>query len=211
MKKISFLGLLLIVMFSFCIPSFAHSESNIDIQLESYQKIIDKLNSELGSKMYIREDNKIQVYKSFKNKTPEEIESLLREEYIQNEQNIKSSERKSSDYMRSPAIVNELPSTRSVSEDITQTCSISYNSEAYLDSTIFSPGSTGTYVYESINGYGAQWPSNYTGYHFEVSNGYHTMSSDNKKCTVTLKGVPTNSSRISLAISLKETITFSAN
>lgn len=138
MKKISFLGLLLIVMFSFCIPSFAHSESNIDIQLESYQKIIDKLNSELGSKMYIREDNKIQVYKSFKNKTPEEIESLLREEYIQNEQNIKSSERKSSDYMRSPAIVNELPSTRSVSEDITQTCSISYNSEAYLDSTIFS-------------------------------------------------------------------------
>lgn len=54
---------------------------NIDELLESYQSAIDKVNAELGSTIYIPEENKEKVYHNIKNMSPSEVEALLRQEY----------------------------------------------------------------------------------------------------------------------------------
>jgi hypothetical protein len=46
-----------------------------------YQKIVDKVNEELGSDFFILENKKEEVYNNIKDMTPEEVEEMLKYEY----------------------------------------------------------------------------------------------------------------------------------
>lgn len=150
--------------------------------------------------------------------TPEELEKLLREQHIEFLNNgspkTKVEPIKSIEDMpnNNNAKVNEpefVIKPDYVRKDITPTSPIGYNSEMFLDSTIFSgTGATNAYVYESINDYGSRWPPGYTGYHFEVDSKWYSLSSDSKSCTFKLIGHPQNSGGYSKLVQLTATDTF---
>lgn len=220
MKRIVTIALSFMLMLGLCIPTYASAEKakTIDELLAPYRAVIDKLNAELGSTMYIPDKNKERVYNNIKDMSLDEFETMLRNDYktqsADKSSTTKSESSESGDYSRdSIKVKNDSDITiKSVREEITQTASISYNSEMYLTSTVFSAtGASGTYTYSSISEYGSQWPSSYTGYHFAVDEGSYSLSSDRKKCTVTLKGHPENSSGIALTVALTAKNTFSAN
>jgi hypothetical protein len=73
---LTFLLLLLLVM-----PTYAKRMDSLDELLAPYQAMIDKLNEELGSAIYIPEKNKVKVYQNIKDKTPKEVEEMLRKQY----------------------------------------------------------------------------------------------------------------------------------
>jgi hypothetical protein len=52
----------------------------IYVLLLPYQAVTDKLNNELGTKLMITDSAKYEVYKNCKDKTPEEVEQLLRKQ-----------------------------------------------------------------------------------------------------------------------------------
>lgn len=67
------------VMLWLCIS--ASAPKNIDELLVPYQIAIDRVNADLGSTAFIPEDTKEKVYNNIKDKSPDEIEALLRQEY----------------------------------------------------------------------------------------------------------------------------------
>lgn len=217
MKRILSIALTLVLMLGLAIAAYAEKAKNIDELLAPYQEVVDKLNAELGSTIYIPVANKEKVYNNVKDMSPSEVEILLREEYkAYVAGNLSTVQSGSGNYTRDYAMESSEKESviipLYIREEITQTAPISYNSEMFLDSTVFSgTGELGTYTYESIRSYGSQWPSDYTGFHFEVDSGSHSLSSDRKKCTVTLKGHPENAYGFALLEVLTETVTFSAN
>jgi hypothetical protein len=56
-------------------------ETTLDELLAPYQAVIDKLNEELGSSISIPKKNRVKVYQNIKDKTPKEVEEMLRKEY----------------------------------------------------------------------------------------------------------------------------------
>lgn len=217
MKWIFFLVLMFMLILVLITPIYAGKTANIDELLLPYQEVIDKINAELGSTIYIPDVNKEKVYNNIKDMSPEEVEILLRNEYnaCASGESITNIS-KNGDYIRDYAMKNDANETVITSnyfkEEITQEAPISYNSEMFLDSIVISvTGKPGTFSYQSIRGYGSQWPSDYTGYHYEVDSGLHSLSDDRKKCTVSLKGHPEDANGFALLVTLTETVTFSAN
>lgn len=217
MKKILTIALSFMLILGGSIPTYAKETKNIDELLAPYKEVVDKVNAELGSTIYIPEGNKEKVYNKVKDMSIDEVETMLKNDYkAYIDGKSSDTESRSGNYTRDYAMQNgqgeSTITPRYIREDITQTAPISQNSEMFLDSTVFSAtGAIGTYTYESINSYGSQWPSDYTGYHFEVDSGYHSLSSDSKKCTVTLKGHPENAAGFAQLVVLTETVTFSPN
>jgi len=166
MKRIINIAFSLVLMLGLFIPTYAQEANNIDNLLAPYQAIIDKVNAELGSTIYIPEKNKEKVYNNIKDMSPEEVEALLRNEYkayVAGES--LDTKPESGNYTRDSAMTKDqsesVVSPTSVREDITQTVYIGYSSEMFLNSTVFSgTGTAGTFIYESINDYGSQWPAN---------------------------------------------------
>ncbi|HAZ36990.1 MAG TPA: hypothetical protein DEF85_05070 [Clostridiaceae bacterium] len=82
MKRIITIAISFVLMLGLCLlPAHAQSEKNIDDLLAPYQAVIDKINSDLGSSIYIPDKNKGMVYNNIKNKTLAEFEATLRDEY----------------------------------------------------------------------------------------------------------------------------------
>lgn len=65
--------------------------------------------------------------------------------------------------------------------------------------------------YQSITSISTLWPSNYSGYHYHITNSSYTISADRKTCTVKITGVPKNADGMTLTGILYDTVTFSAN
>lgn len=80
-KRILVTALSFILILGLSIPAYAGKTENIDELLAPYQEIIDKINAELGSTIYIPDENKEKVYESLKGMSPAEVEKLLRNEY----------------------------------------------------------------------------------------------------------------------------------
>lgn len=217
MKRILSIALTFILMFGLTIPVYAEKAKNIDELLAPYQEVVNKINTELGSTIYIPDVNKEKVYNNVKDMSPAEVETFLRNEYKAYVTGESSTTKPGTgnytrDNVMDSSVNEQVITPLYVREEITQTAPISYNSEMFLDSTVFSAtGAIGTYTYESITGYGSQWPSDYTGYHFDVDSGSYSLSSDRKKCTVTLKGHPEDANGFALLVVLTETVTFSAS
>ncbi len=217
MKRIVNIILSFVLILGLCIPAYAEETKTIDELLAPYQNAIDKVNGELGSNIYIPDKNKEKFYNNVKHMSPSEVENLLRNEYkdiTSGKPFITQSEPNS--YTKSYAMKNGQKkhdtSPMHVRQDIMQTAPISYNSQMFLNSTVFSAtGASGTYIYETINSYGSSWPSDYTGYHFEVDSGSYSLSSNKKNCTVTLRGHPEDAYGSALTLSLTEKVTFSVD
>jgi cell shape-determining protein MreC len=85
MKKIVSIVLSLMLMLVVCVSaSAAQTKPSIDDLLAPYQSVINKVNADLGSSYFILDKSKEQVYNNIKNKTPEEFEAMLRQEYKAN-------------------------------------------------------------------------------------------------------------------------------
>ncbi len=69
----------------------------------------------------------------------------------------------------------------------------------------------GSPSYQSITSISTLWPSNYSGYHYHITNSSYTISADRKTCTVKITGVPKNADGMTLTGILYDTVTFSAN
>ncbi len=215
MKKFIAVTVSILLIFGLYTNVYAQTGKSIDEFLIPYQNVVDKLNSELGSTIYITD--KEMVYNNIKDLTPEELEEKLRADWrkaINNERTLTNDS-----YIDSNEKLNlmnqELSQLTiepfSVREDITQSVPIQYDSWMYLDSTVFSgSGVQGTFTYQSINGYGSKWPGN-TGYHFHPTGGSATRSIDKKFCTVELTGHPQNPEGFALTVKLTASYTFSAN
>lgn len=217
MKKLFVMFLSMALILGFSMPAHAEETLTINELLAPYQAAVDKVNEELGISIYIPEKNKEKVYNNIKDKTPEEITSMLIKEYKESSTGSSSiTQFKDDNYIKDSAYsennteIGESESIitpRYIREDITQTVPIGYSSEMYLDSTVFS--ATGdSYVYESINDYGSQWPSSFTGYHFAVDSGSASLSSNKKSCTVSLVGHPEDPNGFALTLRLTTSHTF---
>ena len=64
------------------IPMTAEKTPTIDDLLAPYQAVINKVNGELGSKIYIPAESKEKVYNNIKGMTASEFESQMRTEYL---------------------------------------------------------------------------------------------------------------------------------
>lgn len=219
MKKLFVMFLSLALILGFSIPAHAEEVKTIDELLIPYQVVVDKVNVELGSNIYIPEENREKVYNNIKGKTPDEVYLMLVEEYKASAiigTSIPQIE--STDYIEDsiyPNDNNKISQIESIitpyyiREDTIQTVLIGYSSEMYLASTIFS--TTGTsYIYESINSYGTRWPTAFTGYHFAVDSSSYSLSSNNKSCTVSLAGHPKDANGFAQALRLTTSHTFAA-
>ena len=159
MKKLFVMFLSLALILGFSIPAHAEEAKTIDELLTPYQVVVDKVNVELGSTIYIPEENREKVYNNIKDKTPDEVYLMLVEEYKASAISGTSIPQiESTDYIEDsvyPDDNNKISQIESIitpyyiREDTIQTVPIGYSSEMYLASTIFS--TTGTsYIYESI-------------------------------------------------------------
>lgn len=216
MKKILsvFLSFSLILLLSG--PVYAAKAETADELLIPYQKVINQVNIEIGSNYLIPDNTKEEVYDNIKRMSPDEFGKLLKNEYKTYATSLSLNDQSENDNHAEENVLSKNQSNLSiipnyVSQNITQTHSIQYNSKMYLKSTVFSAkGTAGTYIYSSINSYGSQWSSSNKGYHFSVISGSYSLSSDKKKCTVHLNGMPKDPNGIALAVELKAAYTFSA-
>ncbi len=80
MKMVKAAVLLLITLMSVLfIPQIAKSEPTIDVKLAPYQVVIDKVNTEYNTTIYIPDENKEKVYSKIKDMSMEEVEELLKQ------------------------------------------------------------------------------------------------------------------------------------
>ncbi|WP_409368745.1 hypothetical protein [Lysinibacillus sp. 38-6] len=190
---------------SLSLITYVSASENVNPEkfISPYQEVMDKLTNEYGVEFYINPEKMDHFYNNVRDMSPEELEKILREQYKDFLGNFYNDMDSNSNYLISPLSINE---------DITQQVALRYNSSMYLNSKIFSAtGNPGTYIYQSIKSYGTTWPSTYTGYHWQVDDASHKLSSDSKSCTVYLRGHPENAYGVSLALSLTASYTFYAN
>ena len=183
------------------------SYASDDNSIYPYQEIMDKLNKELGSTFHVKEEKREFFYNNVKDITPSAFEELLRKQYKEFTESLNVDMGPGNEISQETIIKPYY-----VSEDITQYASLSYNSSMYLSSNVFSfTGGSGTFKYNSIYSYGTTWPSGFTGFHWEVDSKSARLSSDEKSCTVTLRGHPEDANGVALALSLTASNTFYVN
>lgn len=81
MRKNASVILLVSLILGLLSSATATKAATIDELLVPYRAVIDKLNEELGSTMYIPHENKEKIDNNIKNMTPDELGALLRQEY----------------------------------------------------------------------------------------------------------------------------------
>lgn len=221
MKKIISLltavAIMLCIHFSLVVSATEVENTSVSALLEPYIEVIEKVNAETGKQIYIPAGKEESVYNYYKDYSLEEFEDSLLCDIYQYDRSLYSSPDSASmtiEYFaadgNSIAPDNNIE-PRSVVEDITQSAAISHNSYLYLYSTIFGGGNPIIYNYQSINGIGIGWPSDYTGFHFGLTSWSHSFSNNNRSCTVTIKGSPQNASGLTQTVLLTEDVTFNAN
>lgn len=216
MKKLLVMILSLVFILGMSTDVKAEGEQSIEDMLAPYQAAVDKLNDEMGSNIYIPEKNKEKVYENIKDKTPEEVALMLKEEYTDYVADEAIKSQPETDEYITDGIHSEtkkdteiIISPYYVRETLMQTVPIVYNSELYLSSTIYSLTDT-DYIYERINDYGTRWLHDYTGYHFAVDTRSYSLSADKKSCTVYLTGHPEDAQGFALGLYLSTNHTFTA-
>ena len=192
---------------------------NIDITLSPYRNIINEVNSQIGSTMFIPEYNKERVYNYYKNYSLEEFKESITRDYNLTQEHAQATNTFIPENIVIDKIfpVNEKPDSfkgeiapLSVVENATQVRPISYNSYLYLDSTIFGGGNPFTYRYQTINRIYSGYPSGYKGFHFDVRGKNYYLNNDRTRCTVNIWGAPVNEAGIELLVQLREVVTYIA-
>lgn len=211
MKKT--MALLMSIILCICCPLtvFASDVKPVDLSdwISSYSKVMDRVYEKTGEQLSIPEGMEESVYEYYKDYTFEEIEQSLLKDVAQ----YKASALAKTDHYeissKQVESVKEVGGTRSIREDIVQSCPIEYNSTIVLGSTVFGAGNPVSYRYESIRFYYVTWPSNYTGFHFAPTHGMsHSLSNGNKHCTVTATGSPQNAAGVTLTVLKTIRVTF---
>lgn len=170
--------LILVVLCAFFVnPGFVlGAEINtMDVLLEPYIKVIEKVNQETGETIYIPKGEEANVYNFYKDYSLKEFELTLLDE-IDEFKNATSTDRNTQNVGITTMTMPKVTSNRSIEMDIEQSSPIQYNSTVILCSTIFGTGTPITYRYQSINDLYVTWPSNYTGYHFGVTSCYYILA-----------------------------------
>lgn len=176
--------------------------------LEPYIEIIEEVNQMTGEKIYIPEDEEENIYEYYKNYTMEEFKRSVLHEVLQFKKDcMLNNEFSTVSFLNG----NYKNASRSIEMDIEQSKPLSYNSTATLYSTVFGTGTPIRYRYQSINGLTVTWPSDYTGYHFDLIGWYYSLSNNDQTCTVYLQGVPKNQAGLTLMVNLTPTLIFSVN
>lgn len=216
MKKI--LSLLVAVTLLFCFsPSVfaANAESEntpVSDLLLPYIEVIEEVNEETGSQIYIPAGKEEDVYNYYKDYSLEEFkQSLLNDINDYNTALSSSQDMTVVDIGYSSGVLsrNEVQ-PRAMVEDVVQVAPIGYNTSVYLYATVIGGGNPITYKYKTIIDVDVKWPDDYTGFHFAVSSGYYSVSSDRKSCTVTLTGSPMNAAGLVQTVVKTYTVTFTA-
>lgn len=217
MKKI--LSLLVAVTLLFCFsPSVfaANAESEntpVSDLLLPYVEVIEEVNQETGSQIYIPTGKEEDVYNYYKDYSLEEFKQSLLNDINNYNTSLSSSQDMTVvdiGYSTGELSRNEVQ-PRAMVEDVVQVAPISHNTSVYLYATVFGGGNPITYKYKSINKIEVRWPADYTGFHFGVSTCSYSVSSDRKTCTVTLTGSPVNAAGLAQTVLLTTTVTFTAN
>lgn len=81
MKKLAALLVCILTAAGAFLPLSGESGPDIDRSLRPYQDVIDKVNRELGSTIYIPEENREEVYGNIKDLSLSEFEAIMRKEY----------------------------------------------------------------------------------------------------------------------------------
>lgn len=220
MKKffslLAVLGMILCSSLSIVASAAEIEGTSVSALLEPYVEVIERVNEETGKQIYIPQGKEESVYNYYKNYSLEEFEKSLLHDIYQYDRvrNVSpDSESMTIEYFgaESADIAADNIEPRSVVEDIEQRAAISHNSYLYLYSTVFGGGSPITYNYQSINGIGIGWPSDYTGFHFGLTSWTYSLGNNNRSCTVTIKGSPQNAAGLTQTVLLTENVTFNAN
>lgn len=216
MKKI--LSLLVAVTLLFCFsPSVfaANAESEntpVSDLLLPYVEVIEEVNQETGSQIYIPTGKEEDVYNYYKDYSLEEFKQSLLNDINNYNTSLSSSQDMTVvdiGYSTGEFSRNEVQS-RAMVEDVVQVAPIGYNTSVYLYATVFGGGNPITYKYQSIDDIRIGWPSDYTGFHFAASSCSYEVSSDRKTCTVTLTGSPMNAAGLVQTVIKTYTVTFTA-
>ncbi len=181
-----------------------------NIKLQQLSSVVAKVNADLGSTITIPEEEENNVYLYYKDYSLEEFEEEIRTEY---EDFLTSSftDKKASENTDNFAKANSASMKSTGSENIVQEKALRYNSTLRLKSKIYGLGSPPVYRYRSITSVSTLWPSSYTGYHYHLTSSSYSISTDKKKCTVQITGVPKNAAGLTLTTILHDTVVFSAN
>lgn len=216
MKKI--LSLLVAVTLLFCFsPSVfaANAESEntpISALLLPYIEVIEEVNEETGSRIFIPDGKEEDVYNYYKDYSLEEFKQSLLNDINNYNTTLSSSQDMTvvnTGYSSNELSVNSAQ-PRAMVEDVVQVAPIPYDSYVYLCSTVIGGGNPITYKYKTIIDVYVDWPDENTGFHFAVSSGSYSVSSDRKTCTVTLTGSPMNAAGLVLSVVKTCTVTFTA-
>lgn len=217
MKKI--LSLLVAVTLLFCFsPSVfaANAESEntpVSALLLPYIEVIEEVNEETGSQIYIPDGKEEDVYNYYKDYSLAEFKQSLLNDIDNYNTSLRSSQDMTVvdiDYSSGELARNEVQ-PRAMVEDVVQVAPIDYNTSVYLYATVIGGGNPITYKYQSIDNIAVGWPSDYTGFHFAPSSCSYEVSSDRKTCTVTLTGSPMNAAGLVQTVIKTYTIRFTAN
>lgn len=79
--KVASMVLLVALILGLSISATTEHAETIDELLAPYQAVIDKVNADLGTTIYIPEENKEKVYNSIKGMSLNEVEALLKSHY----------------------------------------------------------------------------------------------------------------------------------
>ncbi|MCI1982180.1 MAG: hypothetical protein LKJ45_03335 [Oscillospiraceae bacterium] len=205
MKKITGLFFTIVLMLTLVVPvNAATVPKTLTDKLAPYQEAIDRVNQELGTTSFIPKGSEQKVYDNIKNMSPEEFEQELKED---NERYLAESA-ESKQNAREQIIEKKVITPDSLRYNYNEKYPIDYNSYLYLKATVFAPGSSRKFTFESIHSYGVEWPSNLTDYHFEARDKGYSLNSARTECLVWAKGMPVNSRGVGLAVNLYAEHTF---
>lgn len=82
MRRAIRLFVIFIMVIGVSVLSAEGKEERLDGLLLPYQNVIDKVNRDLGAPIYIPEKSKEKVYNNIKHLSPDELEALMRKEYL---------------------------------------------------------------------------------------------------------------------------------
>ncbi len=205
MKKVLSITLSIILV---CLSTTSvWASSDIDALLAPYLEVIEKVNQEVGSSIYVPEEEKEGVYNYYKDMSLEEFEQTIKNEYL-----LSSNYNNYSEVLSVETIVVDNSKTRSITENIVQTKNISHNSYVRLYSTVIGSGNPIKYKYKTLNTLETGPQNGNTGYFFVFDEFTVTLNSTKTSCTVYMEGVLKNSAGLTLLVAIPPiTVVFYAN
>lgn len=207
MKKILSCMVFCAMMFLLATPVCASTAANVNLDelLAPYQEVLDKLNKELGTTLAIQNGAEETFYNAYKNYTLEEFENCIKQNYLDAVADLET------DTNGTTSEVITASGARYAVVDFCQSAYLGNQTTLYLDSTLRGYGNPMTYRYDSINRIYWSYPSNYTGFHVELSNVTRTINSGGLSCTISASGSLVNAYGLYELVVRTYEVTFYAN